>query len=332
MPFREKALSLMRLAEKASTILLTGPAEVDGDSIASSLALARVLQPFTAARIDVVGQPGHRYESLPGARDMVPAERLRGPYDLAIVLDGERRRLDPLVAGAFDAASDTVIVDHHRSTRAEGYSLAIVDPDAASTADLVHTILEALQVPLDEDVATLLFTGLIFDTGGFRHSNTSPASHRLAARLLETGFDHTSVYARTLVERRPLALTLLGHVLLGASYHEEGRIVVGAIPLALSTRLGTGHADIEGIVDLLIYTEGVEAAVLAVEREDGVKLSLRSRGGVDVAALARSLDATGGGHMRAAGVLLAEPLAQVLSWIHVEVARAMEGPTVQSRT
>ena len=310
MSVNQQTLELRNLVSQADTILLTGPSDLDGDSVGSCLALARILATITHARVDVAGSAGRRYAFLPGVESMVPDDLITGPYDVAVVLDGDRRRLAVPVGRAFEAARHQVIIDHHYSSTRDGYTVALIDPQAASTCEIVYRLLEEWALPLDRELATLLYTGVIYDTGGFRHSNTTPATHTLAARLLQTGLDHTTVNARTLAERSPQAIRLLGRVLLEASFSSDGAVVVGAIPLALATQLDTTSTDCEGIVDFLVYTEGVEVAVLLQERlPDVVKLSLRSRGKVNVAALARSLHPSGGGHARAAGVVLQESIA-----------------------
>jgi bifunctional oligoribonuclease and PAP phosphatase NrnA len=310
--------------EAAKAVLVTGPSEPDGDSLGSSLAVAHLIHEIGPARVDVAGDPGRRYAFLPSASTLLPDTEIVGPYDVAIVVDGDRRRLEPCVGRAYEHAPYRVIIDHHRSTSPEGYSLAFLEPNAASTSEIVFRILEHLGIPIDTDLASLLYTGLVFDTGGFRHSNTSSDTLRLAASLLDTGLDHTFIHVRVLAERRPEALWLMGSVLSSAQLFAGGEVLIGEIPLALASRLGTVWADNEGIVDMLIYTEGVKLAVLAVERAPRqVKLSMRSRGCIDVASLARELDPSGGGHARAAGVMLSEPLESLLARLPRTLERAL---------
>lgn len=297
----------------ARRVLLTGPVDPDGDSLGACLALARGIARLGAASVEVAGTATFRYAWMPGADAMVPDARVAGPYDVAVVMDGDRRRLEPTVEAAFGGATVQVIIDHHASTTPEGYHISLLDPRAASTCEMVHALLESWGQPLDAELAALLYTGIIFDTGGFRHSNTSPASHRLAARLLETGIDHAAISVRVLVERRPAGLRLLGRALAGVRYYGDGAIALASVSLDDLRTAGAEGADLEGIVDALVYTTGVEVACLAIEKEaERVKLSLRSRKWLDVAKLARALAAGGGGHPRAAGVSLDTPLPVAL--------------------
>ena len=115
------------------------------------------------------------------------------------------------------------------------------------------------------------------------------------------------------MERRPAGMRLQARVMDGASFHAEGTVLLGLASQALHETLGTTEADVEGIVDALVYIEGVEVGVLLVERgPERVKLSLRSRGLVDVSRVARALDPSGGGHAKAAGVVLPLPVSEVM--------------------
>lgn len=313
----------------ARRVLLTGPLDPDGDSLGACLALARGVAGISEATVDVAGTPSFRYRWMPGADRMVPDERIAGPYDVAVVLDGDRHRLPAPVGVAYEAAAVRGLVDHHASTDPGGYDIALLDPRAASATELVHQMLKDWSVAVDRDLAALLYTGLIFDTGGFRYSNTRPSTHRLAAELLETGLDHSSITAAVLMERRPGGLRLLGRVLDRAIYGADGAVVVGSVSQADLRAFDAAEADIEGIVDMLLFTKGVEIAVLAIEKPSGqVKLSLRSRTWVNVARIASSLSPGGGGHARAAGVTLDQPMDRALAGLVPLLSAAVQtGPS-----
>ncbi len=324
----ELAATLRDRLAPGSRVLLTGPVDPDGDSIGACLALRRGLQAVTGARVDVAGRPGKRYDWLPDAGDMVPDAALSGRYDLVVVLDGDRHRLVPEADAAFRSAGLRGLIDHHRSTEPVGYDLVLLDGTAASTCQLVHGVLLAWGVTLDADLAAMLYTGLVFDTGGFRHGNTTPAVHRLAADLLEFDFDHAAVSLAVLAERDRSGFLLLGDVIDRARFFASGRVSVGSVPQAVMARLGASAEDLEGIVDTLLCTRGVEVSCLLIEKPDGrVKVSLRSRCCVDVADLAHGLHPGGGGHARAAGVTLPGPLDA--AWAQVPpalVAAAAQRP------
>jgi phosphoesterase RecJ-like protein len=316
--------NLLERVRNSASVLLTGPEGPDGDSIGACLALQRLLGALApGVRVDVAGEPGFRYDWMPGAAAMLPDASV-GPYDGVVVLDGDRTRLPPRVAAAFAGAGWTGIIDHHRSTDLDGYDVALFNPGAESTCGMIYALLRAWGIPLDATLAALLYVGVIFDTGGFRYSNTAAGTHLLAAELLATGIDHAGIMLKVLVERRPAAIRLLGRLLSEAELLSGGRLALATCTRGHLDGLGATEADLEGVVDALQHTEGVELAVVVVERgADRVKLSLRSAGNVDVARLARSLDPGGGGHAKAAGVVLRAPLEEVVARLRVELPKAL---------
>lgn len=310
----EIAEQLRTRVGESRSVLLTGPEGPDGDSIGASLALQRLLAVVApGVRVDVAGVPGFRYAWLPGADRMVPDAQV-GSYDGVVVLDGDKKRLYPEVQRAFAGARWTGIIDHHRSTDLDGYDFAFFEPAAESTCGMVAGLARAWGVALDRELAALLYAGIIFDTGGFRYSNTAASTHRLAAELLETGIDHAHIMLKVLVERRQPAIRLLARLLDEAHFSADGRLALAMCRRAHLAAVGAVEADLEGVVDHLQHVAGVELAVVVVERAtERVKLSLRSAGRIDVAKLARSLDPGGGGHAKAAGVQLAAPVDAVVA-------------------
>lgn len=293
--------ALVQACCTADRVLLTGPIGPDGDSIGAALALQQILR-ARGVRVDVAGTPSYRYDWMPGADEMVPDAQIAPLYDAVVVLDGDCHRLPEPVRAAFEAASIRGIVDHHGSTRADRYTHWCLDPTAPSTCEMVYRALPELDVSLCKRLATLLYVGTIFDTGGFRYSNTTPQTHQMGAALVAQGIEHAAISTRVLLERRESGLRLTGHVFSTATLHRDGTIAVGLATLDLKERFANVDGDLEGIVDGLIHTFGVKVAALLVERESGeVKYSLRSRGEVDVSRVARDLSPSGGGHPKAAG-------------------------------
>jgi len=320
-------LSALRDAADGSSppgrgVLLTGPVGPDGDSLGACFAMQRVLRRF-GVHADVAGTHSYRYAWLPGAASMVPDEQVAPSYRSVVILDGDRHRLTPPVEAAFEAAEVRGIVDHHQSTRPDGYTHPWLDPAAESTCGMLLRACgpQEWDVPLDTELATLLYTGLAFDTGGFRYSNTTPDSHRAAAELLAKGVDHVSVCARMFAERRAEGVLATGEILSSARWLHGRALCVSRVPLELQRRLGLVDGDFEGVVDALVHTIGTHVAALLVERSDGsVRVSLRSRGEVDVAAVAGSVAPTGGGHRKAAGATVHGTLDEVEERIAKAVA------------
>ena len=304
---------LKQLLEQSPRVLLTGPAGVDGDSIGACLALAQGIEQHLGKSVDVAGVAPYRYDWMPGADKLLADDELEGVYDLVIVMDGDKGRLTQGMNKTFAEAKARGLIDHHGTNSPDGYDIAMIDGGAAATVVMVAEIFDRWGVELNRELAENLYVGLIFDTGGFRHSNTSPEVLRLAARLVEQEIDAAWICYRVLSERTPPALSLLSSTLTNRTLHNE-RLNVGVCTLEAMKSAGAEKADLEGIVDALLYVRGVDLAMLVVELPgERVKLSLRSRGDVDVAAFARSMSPQGGGHVKAAGVTIKGPLDEVVN-------------------
>ncbi len=297
----------------ARRVLLAGPTDADGDSVGASLALAEVMRRCNPSLVAVVasGAPiPRRYHFLEGCDSVVGPDELEGPFDMAIVLDGVRHRIGD-VGPAFDAAPCHVLVDHHRSSDPGDYHLPIWDAARSSTCEIVHEIAghPSFAVPLDRILAEHLYAGIVFDTGAFRYSNTSPETLRAAAAMLEQGIDAQRIIERLFLDTRAEDMVLRGRVMADVQLDTSGKVAHGCVTLErMRETRATGEAT-EGLVSTLVFIEGVQAAALFIELPaGGIRVSLRSRGQVDVAGIARRLSSRGGGHDRAAGLTLDGPL------------------------
>lgn len=286
-------------------VLLTGPTAPDGDSLGACLALQRVLQ-RRGVDVHVAGRPSYRYDWMPGIDELLDDDQVAArDWSAVVVLDGDRHRLTPEVARAFAATEVRGIIDHHASTADDGYTHFWVDPHVGSTCEMLYQAFTSWGEPIDAALAECLYTGLIFDTGGFRYSNTRPSSHEMAAELLRTGIDPHRICLAVLMDRRANGLRLAGEIFGSARFARGGRLCIATLSLDDQERLGTVDGDLEGIVENLVQVEGVQVGALVIEHPEGmIKVSLRSRDRIDVARVARMLDPSGGGHTKAAGVRL----------------------------
>ena len=178
----------------------------------------------------------------------------------------------------------------------------LVDPSAPATVTLVADLLDDLGVSLDRHLATLLYAGLAADTGSFRFGNTRPDTHELAARLLTTGIDHSDI-SRRLFDTAPFGWLGLLSVVTGRAVLEP-EVGSGLVWTWSSTAEAAEHGlpgeQLEALVDVVRSTEEADVACVLKGQDDGSwSVSLRSRGGTDLASVALALG--GGGHTLAAG-------------------------------
>ena len=324
------ALALLAGADEVALACHVGP---DGDALGSMLALGAALRSRgTHVVASWGGEPfavPAAYDFLPAADLLVPPEQFPAAPPVLVTLDsGSADRLGTL-ADRVTTAGCTLVVDHHTSGTPYG-ALRLVDEHAAATVVLVAELLDRLGVPLTQELAVPLYTGLVTDTGSFKYAATTPAVHELAARLLATGIRHD------LISRRIWDTASLAHVqLLGAACGraELDEAAVGGlglvwtvVPAADLVRHGLGLADVEGVID--VVRTAAEAEVAVVVKEDPVdgdlKVSTRSRGAVDVGRVCSSLG--GGGHRFAAGFTSYDDLPTTLGALRAALAEAEHLP------
>lgn len=301
----------------------------DGDGWGSACALAHH---FLPAGVDVrllaaTPLPTRYSFLLPRAvSPLAPNEdgvRALRTADLQVVVDASESGRLGAFADHFEPGR-TLVIDHH-PVPAEPVpsALSLVDPGAAASAELVHDVLAATATPIGVDTARSLYVGLVTDTGSFRYSNTSAHSHRLAAELIDLGVDPEALYRPLFANLTATELGTLQEVLSRIQRDEALGLTWSSLTLDAPRRRGVLE-EYEGIIDHLRNLEGTEIAALFREREGGgVKVSLRSTGAANVAAIARRFG--GGGHERAAGATLEGDLSSVIEAVVSECRAALGG-------
>lgn len=277
-------------------------ARPDGDAVGSMLACGMLL-----ARLDkhadlLAADPVPLiYRSLPCASAIRQTGRVEGDYDAVILLecDGiQRSRLEGL-QGRF-----LVNIDHHASGRTFA-DVNWIDVDACAVAEMVYRLARAAGAEVTAEMASCLYTGVLTDTGSFCYEGTDVHAFELARELVRCGADPAAI-AREVYFSNPLSkMLVLGAAL--SNLRRDGRMAWLWVTDEDMRRTGAAEEDCEGIVNYAIGIGGVEAAVLLRELGDGrIRLSLRSKGSLDVAGIAASFG--GGGHLHAGGCTLEGPL------------------------
>ncbi|MBL7501300.1 bifunctional oligoribonuclease/PAP phosphatase NrnA [Frankia sp. CNm7] len=305
------AVELLRAAvEDGRPVGLFAHVNPDSDTLGSALALGLALRGAGANAVVSFDADPFRLPDglafLPGQELLAAPGDLPETLDLVVTLDAAAPHMLGVLAERMAAAAHTLVVDHHRASVGFG-ELRLVDPDAPSTSTVVLELLDRLGLPLDAAVATALYAGLATDTGSFRQATTSPAAHRAAARLVEAGADPTVIGWSVWGIHRFAYLGLLAEVLGRAGLAESPdagghRLAWTYITHADLARRGLRLEHVEGVVDVLWGVLEADLAAVAKELPDGRwTVSLRSRGPIDVGAVAMGLG--GGGHREKAGFL-----------------------------
>jgi phosphoesterase RecJ-like protein len=298
------AVGILQRARSATLVCHVAP---DGDALGSMLALARVLRArgvrVTCTWGDERWAVPSSYDWLPDIDAVVPPASVVGDADVLVVLDTASRDRLGVLAPLADRAESLVVVDHHaHNAGLDGVHL--VDASAAATAAVVEELVRRMGESLDEDAATLLYVGLVTDTGSFQHAVTTPAVHAVAGRLLAAGA-RPDVVARRLWGTRSFGFVqVLGRALTRAVLEPDGAAGRGLVWTWTSdddlAAAGVAMDEIESVIDVVRAAREADVAVVLKQDADGsFRVSTRSRGRTDVGAACAALG--GGGHQLAAG-------------------------------
>jgi len=295
-------LELFKLVDEAKSIAIAGHVRPDGDCVGSCLGLYNyLLETTNGKQIDVY------LESVPAAfsflkntEQALNEAKKDISYDLFIALDcGSRDRLG-FTEELFLSSKHTVSLDHHISnTMFAEYNH--VEDNSSSVCEVLCGFLEDSRI--GKETAECLYLGMVHDTGVFKHSNTSRKTMDTAGRMLEKGVSASKVIDDSFYRKTYMQNQILGRCLLESVLLLDGKIIFSYVSQKMMQLYGAVPADLDGIIDQLRVTEGVEVAILV--REEGMrehKVSMRSNGKVDVSKICCLFG--GGGHKMASGCMM----------------------------
>jgi phosphoesterase RecJ-like protein len=304
-----KIKELKKTIDTSGAFIVAAHVDPEGDAIGSSLAIYFALKSL-GKKVCIYNESGvpRILKFLPGAEYVVTDIDSVNEYDCIIVVDcGDLGRLGRLR----DRLEKLKIIniDHHSTNDLFG-DLNFVDKKAVAAGEVVFDLLKKLGIPISLEIAVILYTAIVVDTGSFRYASTTPKSFKIAAELLAVGVDPWKV-AKNIYENFPFErMKLLGKVLETLELVKNGSIAFMVVTKDLLSRNNATEDLTEGFVNFGRAVDGVEASILIKEAgEDAYKLSLRSKGIINVADIAQRLG--GGGHRNAAGCKIKGTLSDV---------------------
>jgi len=290
--------------------LITAHERLDGDALGSELALAQMLRRMGKEALVYNQDPTpDNYRFLSGSETIVQALPSLERFEVAIILDCSELERVGREYERIATIPRLINIDHHVSNG--GFCEAsLIDPQASSTGELVWRVAEHMGLRADREMADSLYTAILTDTGGFRYGNTRRETLLAAAELVGAGADPQWISENVYEANPPAKIRLLAAVLPTLSIDAGGRVGSLAVTQSAMADAGALPEHSEGFVDLPRTIRGVEIAILYTEMRDGYfKLSLRSKGKVDVERVARTFG--GGGHVNAAACRIEGELADI---------------------
>ncbi len=301
----------------AASIAISGHIRPDGDCVGSCMGLYLYLtKEFPDTQIDIfLEKPSEVFNCIQGVEQIKDAAQYQqSVYDVFIALDCSKDRLGEAEV-IFDNAGKRINIDHHISNNGCG-DVNYLRADASSASELVYELLE--NDKLDMEIAKALYIGMIHDTGVFQYSNTAPATLVVASELVKFGFDFSKIIEETFYEKTFVQNQILGRALLESILFMDGRCIVAVISKKMMNFYGVTGKDLDGIINQMRNTKGVECAIFLYELDNlEYKVSMRSGGMINVSSIAQFFG--GGGHVRAAGCTVKGTAHDVINNISAQI-------------
>ena len=313
----------VRMLRQADNILLLAHQYPDGDTLGSNFALARALQSLgKAVRVECNDPIPERYDYM--------LEGLSMPEftpDMICALDvADKKLLGTTLEEQYGDRVD-LCIDHHGTNT--GYAAyTCLDASCAAAAMLIFRIIALLEVPLSQEIAQCLYTGIATDTGCFKYSNTSALAHRMAADCIDTGIPYEMINRSNFDIKSRARIELERMALDGMSFYYDGRVAIMPITKEMVQKSGARDNDMEGLPPIPRQIEGVWVGITLRQKENGsYKISVRTGTHADAAEICALLG--GGGHNRAAGCAvegtLEEAKAAILRAVEQAIPRIITG-------
>jgi phosphoesterase RecJ-like protein len=305
--------AILEVLRKGKRFLVCSHARPDGDAVGSMLAMGMFIEQMGKhADLVMADRIPNIYCGLPGVEGIRVAQIVDGPYDAVILLECDG--LDRTGVAGLEPFFQ-INIDHHASGH-EYANLNWIDRDASSVGEMVHRLVKAAGARITPEMAHCLYTTILTDTGGFCYGAMQAATFGLAQELVLAGADPVRIAQDVYFSTPASKLLLLGAAL--TNLNREGPLAWLWVTHKDVLRACANDEDCEGIVNFGLCVSGVEAAAFLRELpERRIRIGLRSKGQVNVAAIAERLG--GGGHESAAGCTLAGPMERALEEILAEL-------------
>ncbi len=311
---------LLQLINQNQSFLVASHENPDGDALGSTLALANALREMgkdvVAYNQDCAPQ---EYSFLPGYDTLVTELDEAQTFDVGFVLDaGALSRAGSWIR---ERCKSLVNIDHHPYSEDFG-DIYYLDTEACSTGVMIYRLLHASGHEVSSDVATCIYTAILSDTGSFRYSNANPEAFLVSGVMVAAGVDPWSIASALYESQDEVRLRLLSLALPTLRVSDCGLYASIAVTLDMYAATGAIEEYTDRFINYPRSIRGVEVAIFFRQlTENNFKVGFRSKGNIDVGALARAMN--GGGHHNAAGATVEGSLDKVQAWVYTRVSELL---------
>ena len=305
----------------AKKVAITGHVNPDGDCIGSVLAIYNYISTvYPEIKLSAyLEEFSDKFMFLKNSENIKQSVEEDEEFDLLICVDSADIQRLGFSEVLLQKSKESINIDHH-VTNTKFTDETCLEADASSTAEVIYTLLNTEKI--DKAVAECLYTGMVHDTGVFRYSCTSPETMRIAADLMEKGIDYTTIVDESFYEKSYLQNQILGRTLLESILILDGKCIFSYVNRKMMNFYEVTKKDLDGIIEQLRQTRGVEVAIFLYEVEtQKYKVSLRSKTKVDVSKIAAFFG--GGGHVRAAGCTMDGTVHDIVNNISMHIEQVL---------
>lgn len=302
---------IARELKSASSVIVCGHVNPDGDAIGSTLGLVLALRKLGIDAIPTMADdrpPLSTYAFLPGSELMVRALQQESA-DVFVAVDSPSLVRLGVAQALAESAHRLVVIDHHPDNQLFGH-LNLVDAKAAAVGEIIFHLLPCLGVPPDIDIVSCLYAALVTDTGRFQYGNTTAETLRDAAEMVACGLDVPKMYTQLYESLSCGALQITGRALSRVQVVNDGAVAFSWITDEDYADTQAAPEETEHLVDSVRMIGGVRAVVFVRVLRGKCRVNLRAKGGYDVGSVARHFG--GGGHTAAAGLTYDGPLDDLM--------------------
>lgn len=294
------------IIDSHKSFLITSHVNPDADALCSELAMYMVLNKLgKVVRIVNHSFTPYNLEFLDNSKvieryDEKIHQNLFDEVEVIILLDlNQLNRVVRMEQGIRSSNKMKICIDHHQGPD-NGFDLIVGGIDYSATGEILYDFIKTTSiVELDYNIAYQIYTAIMTDTGSFRFERTSPKIHRLIAELLDYGLNPTEIYTQVYDQFHFSRVKLLGEALNSIQLDSTKKIALMILSNEDLQKHNAVEADVDGFVNYCLTIQGVQIGILIYELKDGVKVSFRSKGDIQVNKLATEFG--GGGHSNAAG-------------------------------
>ncbi|HOK56498.1 MAG TPA: bifunctional oligoribonuclease/PAP phosphatase NrnA [bacterium] len=299
---KKKIEEIIKVMKDKNSFLITSHINIDGDGIGSEIALYICLKKLNK-HVEIINQDSIPaiFKFLPYSKHIKIFSKIKkiDNFEVGIILDSGNLERIGNVKEIIKKIPFIINIDHH-ITNSEFGNINWINPVFSSTGEMTYFLCEELK-HIDKKIATCLYTSIIYDTCGFLH-HISKYTMDIAKNLIDTKINPEKIAQKIFFEKSIKSVILFKLALETLKFDKRKKICFMRVPAEFFKKAKAKEEHTEGFVDFLISIKGIEVGVLFKEKENGIKVSMRSKGKVDVENIAKKFG--GGGHREAAGCFI----------------------------